>query len=127
MADQYAAPPAPRAFAGWGARFGALILDSIPTAVVFTVLTVAFGDNETSSSGFSFNLSGLPFLVYLVFALGWFVYNWLVRQGSTGQTWGKKIVGVSVLDGATQQPIGGGMTFVRQVAHLLDGIPCLIG
>ena len=25
-----------------------------------------------------------------VFALAWFVHNWVLRQGSTGQTWGKE-------------------------------------
>ncbi len=27
----------------------------------------------------------------------------------------------------TTEPLGPGLTFVRQLAHILDGIPCLIG
>ena len=27
----------------------------------------------------------------------------------------------------TGQPIGGGMSFVRQLLHIVDGLPCYIG
>ena len=53
--------PAATAYAGWGARLGALILDSVPNAVVLGVLTAAFGDNQTTGSTLSFSLTGLPF------------------------------------------------------------------
>ncbi len=132
MTDHSSAPPASsRAYGSWIARVGATIIDAVPTAVVFTILTIFFGDNEAtttdSSASFSFQLTGLPFVVYLLFAIGWFVYNWIVRQGSTGQTVGKKVLGITVLSASTQQPIGGGLTFARQLAHILDSIPCLLG
>ncbi|KQX74410.1 MULTISPECIES: RDD family protein [Aeromicrobium] len=116
-----------RPYASWIARVGALIIDSLPTGIVFTVLAAAFGESQTSENGFAFQLSGLPFLVYVVFAIGWFVFNWVIRQGSTGQTIGKKIVGITVLGESTHQPIGGGLTFARQLVHVLDGLPCGLG
>jgi uncharacterized RDD family membrane protein YckC len=116
-----------RPFAGWWQRVAALIVDSIPTAVVLTVLTAAFGDNDKTSNGFSVQLSGWPFLVYLLFAIGWLVYNWVIRQGSTGQTIGKKLLGITVLSADTHRPIGGGLTFARQLVHILDALPCGIG
>lgn len=129
MTDYSAVPPVPsaRPYASWISRVAAVIVDAIPTVAVLTILTVAFGDNETTSNSASFQLNGLPFVVYLLFAIGWFVYNWVIRQGSTGQTLGKRLLGISVLSATTQQPIGGGLTFARQLVHLLDGIPCLIG
>ena len=132
MTDYPSAPPASsRAYGSWIARVGATIIDAVPTAVVFTVLLLAFGESETtttdSSAGFSFQLTGLPFVVYVVFAIGWFVYNWVIRQGSTGQTVGKKVLGITVLSASTQQPIGGGLTFARQLVHILDSLPCLLG
>jgi uncharacterized RDD family membrane protein YckC len=126
-AASFSSPARDREYAGWLARVGAVIVDSIPTAIVLAVLTAAFGDNETSSSGFSFQLTGLPFVVYLLFALAWFVYNWVIRQGSTGQTVGKKLLGITVLGESTHQPIGGGLTFARQLVHIIDALPCLIG
>ena len=88
---------------------------------------MAFGDNQTTGSSVSFSLTGIPFAVYLVFTIGWFVYNWIIRQGSTGQTMGKKSLGIAVLGADTRQPVGGGLTFVRQLAHILDAMPCFIG
>lgn len=132
MTDYSAAPPAAtRPYASWISRVAAVIVDSIPTIVVLTVLTVAFGDNTVDTSGetkgAAFQLTGLPFVVYLVFAIAWFVYNWIVRQGSTGQTLGKKLLGITVLSATTHQPIGGGLTLARQLVHILDGLPCLLG
>ena len=37
----------------------------------------------------STNLSGGPFLVFLVIYIAWIVYNWGIKQGSTGQTIGR--------------------------------------
>ena len=132
MTDYAAVPPAStRPYASWISRVGAVIVDAIPTILVLTVLTIAFGDNSVDTSGESkgaaFQLTGVPFLIYVVFAIGWFVYNWVIRQGSTGQTLGKKLLGITVLSATTQQPIGGGLTFARQLVHILDGLPCLLG
>lgn len=128
MSDPIGAPiPTAPAFAGWLHRFAALIVDSVPTAVLFTVLAVAFGDTETTDSSFSFQLTGWPFGLYLVLSLAWFVYNWIHLQGSTGQTVGKKALDISVVTADTHQPIGGGLTFARQLCHILDWLPCFLG
>lgn len=127
MSDLSGAPITPVPFASWLHRLAALIVDSVPTAVVFTVLAVAFGDTETSSSSFSLQLTGWPFGVYLVLSLGWFVYNWIHLQGSTGQTIGKRLLDISVVGADTRQPIGGGLTFARQLCHILDSLPCFLG
>ncbi len=115
-----------QAYASWIARVAAVIADSVPIVILFAVLAVLFGTNETSSDGFSFQLEGVGALLYFAGALGWFVYNWLVRQGGTGQTVGKKALGIGVFKAGTAEPLGAGLTFARQLAHILDSI-CLIG
>lgn len=129
MTEPMAAPPpqAPApAYGGWGSRLGALILDAIPTTIVLVILTSLFGESSSSGGSASFQLTGFPALVYFVFAIGWFYYNWLLGQGTKGQTMGKKVLNIAVY-GADGKPIGKGGTFVRQIAHILDAIPCLIG
>jgi uncharacterized RDD family membrane protein YckC len=120
-------PASGAALAGWGSRVGASIIDALPTIVVFIVLVLAFGDNDTSGSSVSFQLNGIPALVYFLFAVAWFVYNTVHRQGSTGQSVGKKALGIAIYQAGTSQPLGGGLTFARSLVHVVDAIPCFIG
>jgi uncharacterized RDD family membrane protein YckC len=39
---------------------------------------------------------------------------------------GKKAMDIAVL-GASNEPIGAGLTFARQLAHVLDFLPCFLG
>lgn len=67
-------------------------------------------------------------LVLYVAILGAGIWNFGYRQGKTGQSIGKAIIGIRVV--GTQnggQAIGFGLSFVRQIAHFLDGLPCYIG
>ena len=47
-------------------------------------------------------------------------------MGRTGQSWGKQGADLSLCD-ADGQPMAAGMCFVRDMAHILDAIPCYIG
>lgn len=127
-----APPPVPgqaptQAFASWGARLGAYIIDILPPTVLIVVMTALFGDNEATGSSFSFELTGLPFLVYLVLAIGWALFNWGHLQGTTGQTVGKKSLGIAVHGAQTGRPLGFGLSFARQIVHIVDAIPCYLG
>lgn len=131
----------PRRFAEWHERFLAYLVDVAPLVILFLVFA-AFTDDSGSympigtsfsstgptgeSSGLNLMISGIPSVLYLVVMLSWFAYNWLIRQGSTGQTVGKKFMDIAVLD-ATHRPIGAGLTFARQLAHVLDFLPCFLG
>lgn len=135
MTDPYPTPPsspdpgqgAGGTYASWLSRVGAVIIDALPTAIVFGVLTALFGDNETTSNSFSFQLSGLPFLVYVLFALAWMVYNVGILQGRTGQSVGKKVLGIKLVHAATGKPVGVGLSIGRYFVHILDSIPCGLG
>ena len=114
-------------FASWGHRAGAYILDILPVIALTILMTVLFGEKTTTDNGFSAELSGGGAVVLYLGIFGWFIYNWIIKQGNTGQTLGKKQLGIAVYKGGTTTPLGPGMTFVRQLAHILDSIPCLIG
>jgi uncharacterized RDD family membrane protein YckC len=62
--------------------------------------------------------------MYLVFFAGLFYFAFMT--GQSGQSPGKKVMGIKVVSEATGQPIGGGMGIARHVLHFLDSI-CLIG
>jgi len=65
----------------------------------------------------------------LAWAVGWayLIWNYGYRQGTTGSSLGKSVMKVKVVSEVTGQPIGFGMSFVRQLAHIIDAIICFIG
>ncbi|WP_030712297.1 RDD family protein [Streptomyces sp. NRRL S-237] len=110
--------------AHWGLRVGATLLDALiiagPMYALMGVGAAVASDESTEA------IAGILSLVGMLYALGMGIFQ-LYREGTTGQTIGKKIVGTSVhreLDGAT---LGFGMAFVRRLAHFLDGAACYIG
>jgi uncharacterized RDD family membrane protein YckC len=66
-------------------------------------------------------LVGLAFMVWL------YVY-YFRREGRTGFTWGRKAMGIRVVDAGTGGPIGGGRAFGRYLfASFISGNICLLG
>lgn len=65
-------------------------------------------------------------LVVVLFMFGypaWFIFalwNFLGRQGATGRTIGKSIIGISTVGDLSGRAIGGTDIFLRQLVHLLD-------
>jgi uncharacterized RDD family membrane protein YckC len=53
--------------------------------------------------------------------LGLTIWNRYIRAGRTGQSWGKKVLGIRLVRESDGQPIGAGMAFVRDLAHIVDG------
>ncbi|MFC9294766.1 RDD family protein [Streptomyces sp. NPDC057011] len=109
------------ALAHWGQRVGATLLDGLITAGPMYAL--GFIDLATSDNP---DEPGFLFVIGAIYATVMFFYQ-LYREGATGQTIGKKVLGISVRREADGQPIGFGMAFVRRLAHFLDGIACYIG
>ncbi|MGN6242867.1 MAG: RDD family protein [Motilibacteraceae bacterium] len=126
-----AVPP----FAGWGSRVGAYLVDALVVAVPFIIAAVLVGATTSTSTdpttGFTTtSASGagvfLGVVLYVV-GIGLAIWNQVIRQGKTGQSIGKGVLGIRLVGAATGQPIGPGLTFVRQLAHIVDGIPCYLG
>lgn len=67
-------------------------------------------------------LALIGMLVYLALAI-----FWLYLTGRDGQSPGKKVIGIKVLDANTGQTIGGGRGIIRAIAHFVDGLICYIG
>jgi uncharacterized RDD family membrane protein YckC len=135
------APMAPPVLAGWGARVGASFIDYLVVGLPATIGYITFiamsassthqvcdaydyctNEPDTSKLG-----AGL-----LVMLIGWLVTLglslWqLAKEGSTGQTTGKKAVGIKVVREHTGQHLGFGLAFGRRLAHLLDNMLCGIG
>jgi uncharacterized RDD family membrane protein YckC len=113
-------------FATWITRVGGYLVDVLVT-VPFTVLALVLGGPGTDAA------TGLPtgpgplYFVFIVLGIALSGYNRWYLAGKTGQSWGKKAVGISLVDETTGQPIGAGKAFLRDLAHFLDSIICYIG
>jgi uncharacterized RDD family membrane protein YckC len=109
--------------ASWISRVGAVLIDGLIIGIPMMILSAIGGSMATiedPSAGIVFIILG-----YIVaFGLGlWFIY----QEGTTGQTIGKKAVGIRLLRQDNGQPLGFGMAFVRKLAHILDSFACYIG
>lgn len=59
--------------------------------------------------------------------LAYLVWNYGYRQGTIGSSIGKSVLKFKVVSETTGQPIGFGMSVVRQLAHFIDAIICFVG
>lgn len=102
--------------AGWWRRVGALLLDSsLPYLFLIPALLL------TGATGAEWAVA-----LGLAFAVMFFCWQ-LVVQGRTGQTLGKRVLGIRALREADGQPMGVGTSFGRSFLHVLDALPLYIG
>ena len=74
--------------------------------------------------------SALGLILSFVFglaALAFAIWNFGYRQGTTGSSIGKSVLKFKVVSEKTGQPIGFGLSIVRQLRHVVDAIICYIG
>lgn len=122
------------AYTDWVKRVLAYLIDAVPVfilviiAVVIGLVTATCEDYgygvrvcQTSTAG-----SLIQWLLYLV-AIAYAVWNFGYKQGTTGSSIGKGIIKFKVVSEETGQPIGFGMSVVRQLAHAIDSAICGIG
>jgi uncharacterized RDD family membrane protein YckC len=145
VTDPSLPPPATalpkEAYTPWFTRVVGYVIDVVPAAVVMGIgAGIAFGtaDNQCVSAngqydyGVSCTSSMTAFgmiayiLAYLV-ALVYGIWNVGYRQGTTGQSIGKSVMKFKVISEKSGQPIGFGLSIVRQIAHIVDAIICYIG
>lgn len=105
-------------YAHWGQRFLATLVDGLVLTVAYVpmVIGVAIGDQ----------VGTLFTLIALVGVIGIAIWM-LVQEGRTGQTIGKKALGIRLLREIDGRPLGVGMAFVRRLAHFLDSFACYLG
>jgi hypothetical protein len=127
-----AGPALPKeAYTPWATRVLAWLVDFIPLAILEGIgLGLLFGTQETacitdtseydlgefcatgaSTIGqISIALTGILALIYWIWNLGY-------RQGTTGSSIGKSIMKFKIVNEKTGQPVGFGMSFLREVIY----------
>lgn len=113
--------PSPENYASWGLRAVAYLIDIAPIVGGYLIFVIIAGVLNGGAAA--------ALLSLLVFAaiIGYTIWNIIIKQGATGQTIGKGVMKIRLIDEQTGQPLGAGMTFVRQLAHVLDSVACYIG
>jgi uncharacterized RDD family membrane protein YckC len=109
--------------AEWPARAGAFLIDigMVIGAEIVLIFLLFFLAGQSSTIAIILGIVG--FLGLFAFS----IWNQCYRQGLTGQSIGKKVVGLRLVGIETGAPIGFGMAFLRQLAHIIDGMPLYIG
>jgi uncharacterized RDD family membrane protein YckC len=103
-----------------GRRIGAFVIDAILLTIVFVVIGVASGGGKASHGHAAVHLDTSATLAWIAAMYAYY----FVCEATTGQTLGKKLLGVRVakLDGAKAGP---GPVLVRTVLRLVDALPIL--
>jgi uncharacterized RDD family membrane protein YckC len=96
--------------AGFWQRFGAALIDGIIVGIVAIALFII--------------LKGVGYALGVLIGAAYFVY---FEGGPTGQTPGKKALGIRVIDFATGGPIGHGRAFIRYIGKIVSSIPIYLG
>ncbi|WP_084716314.1 RDD family protein [Saccharothrix syringae] len=108
-------------YAEWGSRAIGGLIDYVAPVIVMYVLVLIGG--LTGDPTMALILSGIGYVALL----GFTIYNTWYLAGTTGQSIGKKVAKVKLIKEETGQPIGFGNAFVRNLVHIVDGLPCYAG
>jgi uncharacterized RDD family membrane protein YckC len=111
--------------AGWGARVGASLIDSLITAgpvlVGYVSAQAINGGEDELRAG-----AGLVIAIAYLAALGLWVWNRVIKQGRTGQSIGKRALGISLIGELSGQPVGAGRAFGRELLSWLFNNICFL-
>lgn len=117
-----ARPPLRQEPAPVWARLGAAVIDVVALTLPLVVV-VLLGLRATRTPGSSWALvSTVALISWVVAAL-----LYVVVGGGEGQTPGKRLLGIVVVDTASGRPIGYERALVRCVVLLLMVLPCCLG
>jgi uncharacterized RDD family membrane protein YckC len=126
------------AYTPWLTRVLAYLIDYIPYALIIgigwaillaTQETVCITDSSEYDLG-EFCASGASTIGQLsvglaaIIAFAYLIWNLGYRQGTTGSSIGKSIMKFKIVNETTQQPIGFGMSIVRELLYLVAAGIC---
>jgi uncharacterized RDD family membrane protein YckC len=140
-AGQPGSPLPADAYTPWLTRVLAALIDYAPYAVI---LGIGFGIEAatqetvclTDTSGLNIGdvcatgnstLGVAAVLVSALAGVAYVIWNLGYKQGTTGSSIGKSILKFKVVSEQTGQPIGFGLSVLRQIAHGIDAIICYVG
>jgi uncharacterized RDD family membrane protein YckC len=115
-AEREAAPQpqvSDRAYSSWGRRVGAYLLDSLVLFVPLFILVVAFAAADIWAG---------VLVAYLAVIVLPFVYFTVMHGGASGQTYGKRWLGIRVVSDETGDSIGYGRAFGRYAITVVFSI-----
>lgn len=129
------------AYTSWVTRAVAWIIDYIPYMIIVGIgygIEAATQETACVTDTSEYNLGEFcatgnstlgvaAFSVSVLVGLAYLVWNYGYKQGTTGSSIGKSIMKFKVVSEKTGQPIGFGLSIVRQLAHIVDAIICYIG
>jgi uncharacterized RDD family membrane protein YckC len=98
----------------------AVLIDTGILVVVGVLSSLAFGTLGLFSFGVFPTLVFGPF-VWWVIGLVYFTFF----EGTSGQTWGKQLVGIKVVDESSQRPPPIEQAMVRNIVRIIDWLPFL--
>ena len=127
-------------YASWTQRVLGYLVDSFLGAVAAIPLFVGYamlvseisyrtdldGQRQIDSVDASAGTVGMLVLGAVV-AVAFNVWNVIIRQGRTGYSLGKTVLGIRLVKVSTGRPMGAGLCFVRQLAHYVDSLACYLG
>jgi uncharacterized RDD family membrane protein YckC len=137
--------PSPDTYTPWVTRVLAWLIDYVPILILTGIgygLFMAFTDCTSYDEAFGTSglndyyggevcmpggLSYVSLFGLSAISLVYAIWNYGYKQGTTGQSIGKGIMKFKVVSEETGQPIGFGMSVVRQLAHFIDSAICYIG
>ncbi|MEU6603440.1 RDD family protein [Streptomyces flaveolus] len=117
-------PPGSLSFAGWWSRAGATMIDGLLLGVPNGVLA-AIGGIMAATGGNTWVIVAVILLSVIVL-IGTYVWQ-LVQEGRSGQTIGKKALGIRLVRIADGQPLGVVLAFVRRLCHFIDSLVFYLG
>lgn len=129
------------AYTPWLTRVLAFLIDYIPYAVIVGIgygVEAATQETACVTDTSEYNLGEFcatgnstigvaALLLSVVIGLAYVVWNYGYKQGTTGSSIGKSVMKFKVVSEQTGQPIGFGMSIVRQIAHVVDALICYVG
>lgn len=120
--------------ASWLQRVCALLLDHVLAAVPWLLVgpyawfTAERYTSEWTGEPVVMTTQAADWAILVAVAVHvvvWVANRWVV-QGRTGRSWGKRLMGLRLVDGRTGGAVGTGRTVGRELAHVLDA-PGMIG
>ncbi|WP_018352159.1 RDD family protein [Longispora albida] len=99
-------------YASWGRRAAGYVIDSLPLGLV---IAAQLSGNQPA------------YLSALAAWAAFVVVNRWVFGGRTGQTIGRRVLRSRLVSVDSGEPIGVGRAFLRDLAHVFDTVPVLLG
>ena len=125
--------------AGWWARVAASLIDQVAQLLAMLPYYIGLLMLIDTQGGFAAARSGNvdpnrpvdPVTLYIglglmglggILSFVFWIWNRVIQQGRTGQSVGKMAMKIVLVSARTGSPVGAGTAFIREIAHIVDGI-----